>query len=201
MNRPEIVFVEEGHKYFVDGKLVPSVTQVLSDLVSYSGIPANVLKTASEKGIAVHRMVELEAKKDLDRLPEWMEPVLKQWQKFRLDTRFEMIASEKMVYHSKLQYCGTLDLRGIMHCGKLKGHGILDIKRSFLAGPVTGLQTAGYAMAEDDADEYDEKIKWRGALKLNENGPYRLEIYDDPTDYATFMACVVRWKYKKRHDL
>lgn len=196
-----LTFDPASHTYSVGGRVVPNVTRILSPLVDYSKIPADKLEIARQKGVAVHKMVELDANNDLDEdtLPDWMRPVLKQWRKFCADTGFRVYESEKQVYHPQYGYAGTLDLAG----GFAEGseHVLIDVKRSFLAGPVIGLQLAAYSAAysaqEKDA-RFDFKRVSRYALRLNENGPYRLEPYQDMNDLNAFLTCLSFHKLKER---
>lgn len=188
-----LTFDESSHTYRWDGVLVPNVTRVLSPLTSYDMVKPDVLETARQKGVAVHRMVELWAKDDLDEsaLPEWMRPVLVQWLRFFNDTGICIIASEKKVYHPIYKYAGTFDLRVTMR--NVDGHGLIDLKRSFLAGDAIGLQLAGYQEAEN-VDKAQPPIRWRGALKLREDGPYRYQPFADPTDFNIFLSALSNYK-------
>lgn len=202
----DLVFNAERHEYTYGGVLVPNVTRVLAPLTSYSMVNPDVLETARQKGVAVHRLVELWAKDNLDEttLPEWMRPVMAQWLKFAADTGLEVIASEKKVYHPVYKYAGTFDLRVTMR--DVKGHGLIDLKRSFLAGDVIGLQLSGYQEAEN-TDKTQPPIKWRGALKLREDGPYRYQPFKDCGDFNIFLAALSHYKtglvlqqWKKGHS-
>ena len=187
----QLIFNAADHTYWLGGKPIPNVTRILAPLVDYSMVRPEVLELARQKGQAVHAMADLWAKNDLaeDKLPEWMKPVLAEWLKFVDDTGLKVVASEKKVYHPIYGYAGAFDARATMR-GML-GHGMLDLKRSFMAGKVTGLQTAAYAEAEN-AEGYtrDTRVRWRAALKLREDGPYRLEIFDDANDFSVFLAAL-----------
>lgn len=196
-----LTFNEAEHRYFWNGKPVPNVTRVLAPLTDYSMVSADTLELARQKGVAVHKMVELWAKGalDVDTLPDWMKPVYAHWLKFVDDTGFEVIASERRVYHPIYRYAGTLDLRGRMTRSKLRGEGILDVKRSFMAGDVIGLQTVAYEAA-DEASNKCERTQWRAALRLREDGPYRLETYDDKSDFNVFLSLLTihNWKEARK---
>lgn len=185
-----LTYDDAKHEYRFGGVVIEHVTGVLGGLVDYGRIDPDVLQRAADKGRAVHRMVELHAKSDLDeaRLPEWLKPVLEEWLRFCSETGFVVAGSEERVYHKKYKYAGTLDLRGTMN-GQT-GVGVVDIKRSFLAGRAVHLQTAAYAAATD--------CKWRGALKLNENGRYKLEPHTNKNDFQDFLTCLAYQRLKKR---
>ena len=192
-----LTFDEAQHQYHWRGVPVPNVTRILAPLIDLNHIPADVLETARQKGVAVHKMVELDAKGDLDEdtLPEWMRPVLDKWREFVRDTNFVVFNSEHRVYHPQYRYAGTLDLFG--HMGPEKQYVLIDVKRSFMAGAVIGLQTAAYqaALTHDTHSTIAARAK-RYALRLNENGPYRLELYQNQNDWNTFLALLTihRWR-------
>jgi hypothetical protein len=191
-----LTFEEKEHRYFWNGVEVPSVTTILRPLTDYGMIPADKLEIARQKGVAVHKMVELHAKGDLDEetLPEWMVPVLAQWKQFVADTGFEIIFSEHQIYHPSYGYAGTFDLYGQMR----DGDALIDVKRSFFSGSVIGLQLAGYQEAIICTLKMARQAK-RYALKLNEIGPYRLEPFTDKRDFGEFVTALAFYKIKERH--
>lgn len=197
-----LTFDEASHTYYWDGQAVPNVTRVISHLTDYSRIPPATLKRAQEEGKAVHKMVELDCKGDLDveSLPEWMRPRYEAWCKFRLDTGFDHFASECKLYHPALRYAGTADLFGeVTKMPKIKGVINIDVKRSLYAGPAIGLQTAGYAELWNKHEKKAQHVKHRAALVLKADGNYKLTVYDDPEDRMAFLACLQQHHWKERH--
>src|SRR5262245_19286832 len=136
------VFEPETHTYRRAGRIVPHVTGILAPLMDFSMVSPQRLETARQKGTAVHRLVELCAKGVECELPDWMQSVSVYWQQFIRDTGFRMITSEQVVYHPTFDYAGTLDLVCELPNTRLKGPGVLDVKRSFIGGAVIGYQTA-----------------------------------------------------------
>lgn len=192
-----LTFEPTSHTYTWEGKTVPNVTRVLGPLTDYSMVKPEDLENARQKGVAVHKMVELWAKNDLAQLPAWMEPVLAQWEKFVSDTNLTVIESERKVYHKLYGYAGTFDLRVTMP--RYKGHGVIDIKRSFMAGAAIGLQLAAYQEARNsEGYTRDTRIQWRGALKLREDGSYRYEPFEDSNDFNVFMAALTMHNWKRK---
>lgn len=196
-----LTFDAAAHEYRWNGRLVPNVTRVLQPLTDLGRIPADALEIARQKGVAVHRMVDLDFLGDLDedRLPEWMRPVLDTWRKFVAESGFRTVVSEHRVYHSTYGYAGTLDRYGeLVHAGAFA---FIDVKRSFLAGNVIGMQLIAYQRAYIDQEkDRNAKKALRYALRLNENAPYRLEPYTDEDQFQDFLACLtylrVRGKYQ-----
>lgn len=160
-------------------------------------IKRDQLKIAQEKGKAVHKMVEFDSKGDLDedKLPDWMRPVLMNWRLFLAESGFTLLASEQRVYSPRYKYAGTFDLFGV-----LRGHhALIDIKRSFFAGPVIGYQTAAYLQALGEGEtEWSATDAKRYALRLNEIGPYRLEPYTDKNDFQNFLTCLNFFRLKEK---
>lgn len=192
-----LTFDEAAHAYFWNGQRVPNVTSILAPLVDYSRIPPGTLEVARQKGVAVHKMVELDCKGDLDEdgLPEWMRPVLTQWRLFVRESGFELFKSEYRVFHPRFKYAGTLDLYGAIR-GK---HCFIDVKRSFAAGPVIGLQLSAYEEAYEAQEGCPDALRY--ALRLNENGPYRLEQHADRSDFTTFLSLLTIYNFRRKHDL
>ena len=188
-----LVFNAERHEYLLNGALLPNVTRILADLMDLSMIAPAALEIARQKGAAIHKMVELWAKGDLDldTLPEWMAPVLVEWRKFVSQSGFKVVDSEKRVCHPQYRYAGTLDLFGVMHSGAA----YIDVKRSFLGGNVIALQLAAYQGA-DAYENKDRRSAKRYALRLKEGEPFRLQEYSNPNDFNVFTACLIRHQWK-----
>ena len=51
-------YIDDIHTYLVDGVIVPSVTQLISDPDKYRDVPPDVLERARLRGVAVHEAVE-----------------------------------------------------------------------------------------------------------------------------------------------
>lgn len=191
-----LTFDEGPHLYRWNGEPVPSVTQIIKPLSSFDHVDPDVLERARQEGVAVHKMVELACRDELDEpgLPEWLRPYLAAWRAFVAETGFVLDASEERVYHLDYRYAGTLDLRGRT---RVHPRGLFDLKRSFAAGRAIGVQLAAYAGA----------VNWpvtgrdacaRFGLQLRGDGTYRMRRFEDPADWSTFLACLTlkRWMEK-----
>lgn len=189
----DLTFDEAKHEYRVDGVVVPHLTGIISDLTSYDMVNEAQLETARQKGTAVHKMIEYWANGVEVNLPDWMLPAQAQWLKFVGDTGIKVIASERRCYHKIYGYACTLDLAVTMR--HKPGIGIVEVKRSFMAGKAIGLQTAAQAAAWEN--EGNEKISWRGALKINETSSYRFEDHESNKDFANFLACLMHYNLLK----
>ena len=195
-------FEPSSHRYFWNDALVPNVTSILAPLVDYSRMPWAMLERARLEGTAIHKMIELYVADDLDEdsLPEWLRPRLKAFRDFEIDTGFNVEWSELHVYHVAHKYAGTLDLVGPM--ANDNALAVIDIKRSLFAGPAIGLQLAAYLEAENDRRKREKlpKATKRYALQLQSTGRYKLEPYEDQTDFAVFLALLTLKRWRETHE-
>jgi hypothetical protein len=90
-----IEFNEAEHTYTVDGVSVPNVTSILSPISAYRNFDAKKMDAARQKGVAIHKMVELSCKGTLDvlGLPGWMKPAYSEWIKFVGISQFQVESS------------------------------------------------------------------------------------------------------------
>lgn len=200
-----LTFDPEKHEYRWAGVVVPSVTQVLAPIVDLSHIPADALEIARQRGVAIHRTVELDVAGTLDEdaLPEWLLPVLANWRKFVADAGVTVIESERRVYHPLYRYAGTLDL--LVDMRHAATHAFIDVKRSFVAGEATGVQIAAYRdayIAEIPYGRPEKRLRRakRFALRLNENAPYRLDEFTDESHLNDFKTLLAYYNVKRKYQ-
>lgn len=197
-----LTFEESSHTYRWNGVVVPNVTKIISPLTDYSHIPSATLARAQAEGIAVHKLVELDCKNDLnlDLLPEWLRPYFKAWCRFKDETGFECWDAERRFYNESLGYAGTLDLAGLLpKLPKVKGGAMIDVKRSLYAGPAIGLQTIAYEGGRNALVPKDLRTSRRFALILKPDESYRLPEFNDPDDRGAFLACLQQFRWKEKH--
>jgi hypothetical protein len=190
-----LTFDEPTHVYRWNGVVVPSVTQIIKPITpDFRMVDPDALERARQEGVAVHKMVELECRHELDEenLPEWLRGYLKAWRCFAEEAGFACELSEHRGYNKDLRYAGTLDLRGYNRKGE---PWLIDLKRSFLAGRAIGVQLAAYA-----AFDKQERPK-RFGLRLMKDSNYRLREFSDPSDWQTFVSCLNLHRYNERGDV
>jgi hypothetical protein len=200
----KLQFDEEKHEYRHDGRVVPSVTQILKPLseAEYRGVNRDVLDAAAQRGKAVHKMIELDLRDDLDvdSLPDELQPYYTAWQNFRNLSGFECLLSEARVYSPRYNYAGTLDL-----FGRLNGDAaLIDAKRTVVVPRSVGPQTAGYeqALRWNYPDLVSKCVNGPGegcinryALHLRADGSWRLVPQKDPNDARVFLAALTLHNY------
>jgi hypothetical protein len=187
---PVLEFDAERHLYTLDGKPLPSVTQVLGHFLP----TFHHDELAAKFGRAVHRACELNDLDDLDEssLDPMVGAYLEQYRRFRRDMRFDVDtnAIERRLWHPLLRVAGTLD-----RCGVLRRTSswrvLVDLKTgapSIAAGP----QTAAY---ESMLTYHDiPPVEKRYSLHL-ESDRYNLIPHQSDSDKTVFMSAltVYRW--------
>ena len=197
-----LTFDAMSHVYKWDGRVVPSVTQILAaeGLVEMGG-SAEKLAYARDLGTAVHVACELDAKGDLDEdsVAEVVRPYLAAYRRFCADTDFVPTLVEHRVYHEQLGYAGTSDLLG--HIRKRRGRArqwvLPDIKSGFKRR-ATGPQTAAYWQALPSVARLEAQGCHRYGLYLRDDGAYDFVLYDDPNDVHVFNAALQLYFWKGR---
>lgn len=190
---PGLTFEEESHTYYLDGVVIPSVTQILKEvgLVDFSGIDPEVLQKAADRGTYVHKCCELLFHNDLeiDAIDPEAVGYVNGFQKFLADQcgqgGFTILEMEKSVFHPILRYAGTLDIlaqRG-------KENWILDIK--------TGSPQISYSLQTAAYENCFTEVYRRACLYLSKDGKYRLHPYTDNNDVRVWQACVGIYHWKQ----
>lgn len=109
----KIEFNEERHEYTVDGKIVPSVTQVLKKnglAPDLSHIPPSTLEKASERGTLIHKAVEMHVKHGSMYQPELKDMVIAYCAKYSADPEDVLKRLESSV-HSFVELCKEYGLK------------------------------------------------------------------------------------------
>jgi len=182
----EIEFDEKKHQYKVNGKIVPSVTEILEHLtaVGYGKVNPAILDEAKERGTAVHELTEAI---DLGFPPEYIDPAVEGYAvaylKFLEDYDVEWDYIEHRFYEPKMGFCGTID-----RVGKIDGKdAILDIKTTSSPSVDQKIavccQTAAYDFGLGSEDGFD-----RYALYLHSDGTYDFMSCSDYEDGKAFNA-------------
>lgn len=188
----DITLNELTHEYKVDGQVVPSVTQIIQDI-----LPIDLTYFKEEhrrRGHAVHAACHFLEENDLNWKTVHPDIIgyIKAWEKFMSDTGWKSEKMESFIAHKRLRYAGRLDRVGSFNNKK----GVLDLKTGTVEH--ASLQLAGYAMAYDPIDyklPHNNLHRW--AVKLNENGTYKLHTYSNDIDFEVFEAMTKIYHYKR----
>lgn len=180
-----IDFNPETHQYSLDGRTIPSVTQVLHEAGIVDGQWYTEFGALRGNYIAQATAMFDEGDLDFESLDPQLSPFVAAWAKFRRESGFVPESIEEQVFDDLYGYAGTLDRRGIFN-GR---PAIIDIKRGSCPA-WHGLQTAAYARASRIAGCR------RFCVHLRDNETYSVNEHRDPNDEAVFLSAlaVVNWK-------
>lgn len=190
-----LTFDAAEHAYHLDGRRLPSVTQILEDvgIIDYSGIPGASREQYLLRGQIVHACTQFDDEMSVegnrladDQIDPRVAGYVEAWRRFRRDTGFTPELIEHRAANKQYGFAGTLD-----RTGRLRGEtgvGLWDIKTGH-AMPWTRLQLAAYA-------SFFEKPRTllRSVVELHEDGtycvPFVWQARDWMTDFNIFLSAV-----------
>lgn len=180
-------FDPETHRYTIGGYRVPSVTQVLADLLP--GWRASEFYLG--RGQAVHACAALVAKDvpfEADpRIAGQVEAV----RKFFREVNPEIIDVERQVYSQRYLYGGTLDLTAMVMRTSRRTPCVFDYKAS--VGPSTIYQAAAYALAAP------YPIDLGCGVEIHEDGTYTMtETWDLKRAKQEWLSLLGAYRIRER---
>jgi hypothetical protein len=189
------------HLYTVDNRVIPSVTQVLEDvgIVDYSHIPPSVRDEALYRGSYVHQAIALWLEDDLDE--KSVNPKYVGYFKAakRFTSEWELTPNPGRVeyrgYHENPEYCGGLDVEGLVTMPALGRRDVLIDWKTGSAQAWVRLQTALYA-----SFFAHPATRYRICVELHADETYRVYIFPPQTfayDQQRAFAAVMTY-YTKR---
>lgn len=185
-------FDEAAHRYSVNGKIIPSVTQIISavGLYEFDFVSRQTLAIAAERGRIVHTYIEWHEQGLLDEssidpdLAGYFEAYLAA--KAAGDIPDAPTAIEERVFSEKYQYAGTLDL--------LFGEYWIHDHKTGVESPVHCLQLSGYWLAKHPNLRDTPNHLTCGYYRPD--GSYKIVEY--PYEPLAWLAVVAdfRWRLK-----
>lgn len=176
-----------SHKYSIDGRPVPSVTQVLNSVLG------DAIWHASEwhmqRGTAVHACAALIAQgKSFEHDPE-IDGQVRACRKFFADFQPEVLEVEKPLYSEAYNFAGTPDLICMINGKKC----VVDFKASLT--DLVFLQLGGYAVLYGI-------IGYGIGVELKDDGDYKATPIVKTDRYRNeFLACLSVWNIRKRLNI
>lgn len=181
--RSRIEFDPATHTYRVDGKVVPSVTQLLPKQDYF--VSDERLAECAEEGTANH-----EAVKEFLQTGESTCGYTDAVKKFMNDMKSEIggLVCFEIPLPSARGFAGTPDM--------IFEHAVVDLKRTFGNRKIHALQTAGYnILAVENGLIYPTKKHY--ILVCYEDGGYDLNMVYDSLAEMTFLSLVQKYKIDK----
>lgn len=189
-------FDAEKHEYRLQGKVLPSVTQVLSIVNDFDRVPRAILEHARERGECLHRAVNLYNRDDLEfeSLDNDTSADVYAWARFLRESGAVVIASESPVVHETLGFAGTPD---VVLSWKERIV-IPDIKSTYSVPATVGCQTWAYAAAWQSMNGA-KRMPERYCIHIKD-GNYTAHKRNDPADQSLFISCLNIWQWKNRQE-
>jgi hypothetical protein len=183
-------FDEATHTYRIAGRQVPSVTQVLGDLIP--GWHASDWHL--QRGRAVHAAAAFIAREvPFDSDPQVAGQVAACLRFFR-EVKPMVIEVERPVYSPKYQFAGCLDLLTIRPGGRGERM-VLDFKSSL--SPSVPFQVAGYAWAAEET--LGVPVGFGCGVELRADGTYRMsEIWHLPRFKIGWLSLLSAYNIRRR---
>lgn len=185
-----LVFDAERHAYILDGRVIPSVTQILTAEGIIDG--QWYTEDGRRRGGHVHLALRYldEGRLDEDSVTDEVRPYLEAWGRFLSETGFICLQIERPFVCEALGYAGTPDRVGWMDGGKILS--VIDIKTGS-PEPWHALQTAAYAVG------IGKRMAKRWSVYLRNDGNYRLVQYQDIDDINAWIGLVSIRNWKQKH--
>ncbi len=194
----QIEFDAPTHTYKLDGRRVPSVTQVLEPATDWSFVPAWQLEAARALGQDVHLAINLMVQQRLDweSVDPAVLPYVNGARRFLKESGATVLASELLLGSERLQVCGTLDLL-------LEWKGweyYADWKVCDTIPKTVGAQLSGYEILYADmyrAGRRNYRAR-RVSIRLKPNGYTVDRMKPDNGDEAMFTSHANTWKLREQ---
>lgn len=209
---PTLTFDAAEHRYELHHQgggveALPSVTTILraAGLIDFSGVPSAVLAGAQARGTRVHTALHYAAEGTLDWSTVSVDdrPYVDAGMAFLATAQFQPLAMEHRMWHPVHRFCGTCDLVGWWGDSPAVG----DYKTGRASDVAADLQLAAYAACL----RATPPIEWmdvspstpivRVSIELTKRGTFRTEVYRNPNDFATFLACLTVYREQERRGL
>lgn len=180
----EVQFHHDTHTYYVDQVAVPSVTQVIKEVLPnpYETIAPQVLRQAANRGISLHKEIELYEETGIKGHSREFRNYLKLKNRHNLQT----IHNEKMIFiehEGKVLCAGRLDM--VIKMYPYEGHGLGDVKRTYkVLYDHLKLQLNLYKIGYEQC--YGEDIAYMKCIHLRNDVSEIIDVQMD-TEYAIRM--------------
>ncbi len=192
---PTKEFDENTHVYKIDGRQVPSVTQVIKNLFPF--YEKKMADWYMQRGSAVHLAIHLMT----DNRLEWgsVDPrilgYLHAFQKFCVETNYLPSLSEIRMYDGIIQFAGTADILLVDNEGRLI---LADIKSTIT--PVVNIQLGGYSCLWHK--NFKRKLFQLCAIELDNSGGYKIKWVENiKTAERLFLSCLQIYNFKQLNNL
>lgn len=188
MPKHECHFDEASHTYTIDGNPVPSVTQILGDIIPWTG--TNATDWHLDRGRAVHACAAMIARGEYFTNDPQIDGQVAGLRKFFREIQPIVVAVEKPVYSVLYQFAGTLDITA-----QLNGRPVLFDWKATMDDRVKW-QLAAYSIAWLETD--GRPINYGYGVQINDDGTYRMSELINLKQYRSqFLAMRTAYMIRK----
>lgn len=207
----------DDHRYTLNGAEVPATTRILTlARNSLDGVPKKVLEKARERGVEVHKAVELHMKNDLDKRTLRLET------KYRFERflRFMDFYKVRPVELPVANYCptfygGQLCEVPLVHplwkfgvtadigiCDVEGALTVVEVKATSIHSDATALQTASQqATINHFFEKHGYKVERRCSVRLTSDDKPDVRWYKDTSDWSMFLSFLNVSNWRKVHKV
>ena len=198
----ELIFNADRHEYSRDGKIIPSVYQIISPFLrDFSGIPPETMRLKQDWGTKVHRYRAAydRGEVDIEKVDPLMASYLSCWDAFliKFGLRGEEQISETPMAAKYDLYAGTLDV--IFPVVRT----IVELKTAPISA-ATGAQLAPYAqLAYDNGIIHTEKVKLI-ECSITDDGitaAMKAKVWDFGKGMNIFWSCYTLFIWRKQNGI
>lgn len=192
-------FDPKTHQYSIDGKTIPSVTQILSPLNDFSMVDPGVMERAKAFGNSVHDMIRMDCSGELDvgSLDPILQKILESFHSILTLNRWKILLFEQMVFHPVHHYAGTFDLLVVDRFKKIH---LIELKTRDARPEYDELQTVAYQRAIEATYDPKIKIQKRFVMSLYHTGEVKItELNRKEVAWNTFLSLLNVYRWKKNY--
>lgn len=195
---PDIVCNEHNRILTVDGKTPPHITDVIKqmglDKYGENGFVPDPFY--AERGTAVHQACKLinEGTLDEESISAEISGFVGSYRRWLAESGFVAEYSELPLFSGLHDYCGTLDIVGIL---PELGRAVVDIKTSASIDPAVEIQVGAQAILWNHNFQ-DKPVAKRYVLQLKGDGTYRFKDLSHINEFL-FLDALHLWRWKQSH--
>lgn len=193
----ELTFDQDNHLYYLDGLMLPSVTQLMQPLneAKYATIDPVTLDAAARRGTEVHEAVEFYNNYGIMEIaPQWQgyaDAYLLWFQRHNPT----VVSAEMKTWHKQLMYAGTVDMLARID-DRLY---LIDVKTTATINDMlTTVQLEAYAQA---LRSHHIEVQNKAILQLKRDGSYEFRPYKalDIPAWRVFTSLITIRSYIDQH--
>jgi len=190
-------FNEENHEYKWDGRVVPSVTQVIQECLQ-SYYPEN---ESANFGTQFHKVAQYELTGQKYECDDLLKPYIHGLDKFMDDFEInKVLFTEEKMYSEKLGYAGTIDFLGVRLFTSSSKRYLCDWKTGGFSDKYL-IQVAAYCDLYEGSSFFSINEPNCYCVQIVENDYKLNQLTNQRYYFNIFQSMLICYKYKQRNNL